>query len=705
MLSDGTVLDLVPDRLPEEDVVRVHDEEVVWGGPIAAPDRFGRMSTFGHFMVGSVARLWPLLPGAELEGLPVVFTRPRELSYVDEWLAAFGARTVELPERGAVCFKRMFVPEPAWRLAGWIAPEIRDIHLHARQGLAGPPAPRSDVLWLSRSELEPDRIPHDEGVLESLLGDRVAVVNPETMTLAEQVATLEGSRAVAGVIGSAFHTLLMTAETPDCLYLCPPWDKREVSDQHRLLEADATFAPALEIEALTHRARERGIRFPNGYRLLIPESLRALEATVLPTLLRDPKIAAFAEPPAKSPKTLGWSGKEASLPRGSLGLSEARDLLVVRSHAGAFEPDGACAVDTVRARGEQALKDFVPGRLTDTDVIRTDEEEVVWGGVIMPHYGHFLVESVARLWPLLPGAELEGLPVVFTRPRELSYVDEWLAAFGARTVELPQQGTVRFTRMFVPEPAWRLGGWIAPEARDIHLHARQGLAGPPAPRSDVLWLSRSELPQKRLAYDEGLLEWLLADHVKFVNPETMTLAEQVATLEGSRAVAGVIGSAFHTLLMTAETPDCLYLCPPWDKGAFPVQHRLLDADATFAPALEIGALTRRTREWGVSFPRGYRLMIPETLRALRDTVLPTLLDDPRIAAFADAAGQQSGRANRGSADDLDSAVARVLLEPLSIEARMKLGSLFEAEGFSRCAREQFAMVADLSDDHAQPAAP
>jgi hypothetical protein len=286
------------------------------------------------------------------------------------------------------------------------------------------------------------------------------------------------------------------------------------------------------------------------------------------------------------------------------------------------------------------------------------------------------------------------MPVVFTTPRKAPYVHDWLQAFGAQVVELPEEGAVRFKRMYVPETAWRLNAWIAPEIRDVHLHARSNLELPESPRYDVLWLSRAGLGPFRIPYDEGLLEWILGDQVTSIRPDTMTLAEQVAALEASRAVAGVVGSAFHTLLMTAETPECLYLCPPWDKGAFPAQHQFLDANATFAKALSVAAWTTRVRTKGIFFPGGYRMSIPDALNALSATVHPTLLDDARLAVFAKP--EQRGH-HSALVSELDKLVLEVLLDPLSMEVRRRLGAAFAAEGLDRFADEQLAMVADLTD--------
>lgn len=404
---------------------------------------------------------------------------------------------------------------------------------------------------------------------------------------------------------------------------------------------------------------------------------------------------------------LELGGRHTPLAQGSLTVAEPRELLVDRACRHAFESDGMVAKDTLPFHGEALPERDVPERLRDVTPVHVHEEEVVWGGQIVAHFGHFLCESVARLWPLLPDAKLAGLPVVFTaqggRPLqiEIPFIRDWLEAFGVNLVELPEQGKVRFTRMHVPEVSWRIGAWIAPEIRETHLHARRGLkVGPPSPRHQVLWLSRQGLSRLRMAYDEALLEWLLGEHVTPVRPEAMSLAEQVAALEGSHAVVGVIGSAFHALLMTAEPPNALYLCPAWDKASFSGQHRVVGAETNFAQALAVAAWTPRARKRGIVFPFGYRMLIPETLRTLSATVLPHLLDDPRIEAFANPQARRQDSDNPPFASDLDKASVEMLRDPLSVKARMTLGEVFEAEGLDRCALEQFTMVADLTEDNA-----
>jgi hypothetical protein len=338
------------------------------------------------------------------------------------------------------------------------------------------------------------------------------------------------------------------------------------------------------------------------------------------------------------------------------------------------------------------------------------DEPVVWAGVTFSHYGHFAVESVGRLWPVLPGAGLEGLPVVTPALPWGKVIHEWFDAFGARRIELQKDSAIRFKRMYVPEPAWRVDAWVAPAIREIHLHVRRNLDIGSVPRRGVLWLSRSRLVRERHAYDECLIEWILSEHLTVFHPETKSLAEQIAAIEASDFVAGVVGSAFHSMLTVQAPPRCIYLCPGTEttcgslyepQGAYVVQDQLLKANGKFLYVCAPTGVEDHCFPGGqrLTFPAGHRILIPETLRALRETALPDLFDDPCAFALAYPGRVRRGLHSRGS--DLVRKVAAMLLDPLSADARMAVGLAFEAEGLNRCAVEQFMAAADLADNPVQ----
>jgi capsular polysaccharide biosynthesis protein len=396
-------------------------------------------------------------------------------------------------------------------------------------------------------------------------------------------------------------------------------------------------------------------------------------------------------------------------PKGSLALSPARELTALRSVPGAYRPDGRVAEDTLRlwgAASEQRGGYRAPQEPPACDPVECHEEPVLWGGGMLSPYGHFVIESVSRLWPLLPGAELEGLPVVFVTPVGHRLVREWLDAFGARRVALPKRSAVRFARMHVSEPAWQIDAWAAPEIREIHLQVRRNLEIPEAAGGGVLWLSRSRLQRRRRAYDECLLEWILEPHVTILHPQEQTLPEQVAAIEAAGAVVGIIGSAFHGLLMAMRVPRHIYLCPDPElahfndhrfQDAYAAQDWMLGVDGTYLRACVptgVGA-HRFPGGYPLTFPADHRLLIPEVLQALAKTELPDLLDDPRAAALA-----HPERARSLGARGVELAASQVLLDPVSAEARLALGAEFEVQGLGHCALEQLLAAADLAENPA-----
>jgi hypothetical protein len=382
-------------------------------------------------------------------------------------------------------------------------------------------------------------------------------------------------------------------------------------------------------------------------------------------------------------------------PSEPLRIAPARELIAYRQSRAAFEPDRSVAVDTLRLLGTRSGVEWSDPQLGELPKRspRRVEQPVVWGGPIVSHFGHFLIESVARLWPLLPGGELHGLPVVFTTPSGVRFAAEWLTAFGAEVFELPEE-PVRFSQMYVPEPCAITDLYWTRTLREIHLHARRGLDVAPLAPQGIVWLSRSQIdiPDRRVL-DERLLERLLPAELTIVHPEQLSLAEQVAVVEAASGITGVVGSAFHTALLAQDAPPALYLCSDRVPSPFVLQDQLLGTDGAFVRGLAVDQPLTATRLGR----NRYRLLLPETLRAINGWLHPTLLDNPRAAAVAFPERHVS-RISTGfsSAEDHDvelRAVTELGLGPPRYNARLTLGDMFESEGEVDAALEQFRAAA------------
>lgn len=187
---------------------------------------------------------------------------------------------------------------------------------------------------------------------------------------------------------------------------------------------------------------------------------------------------------------------------------------------------------------------------------------VLYLGVIFPHYGHFLLEGIARLWA---DAMLRqpALKLMFSASHKNAlaegYVREFLDALGIpseRVVAFSQP--MRLRRVYVPHPSFVIPAEAYPNHVDLPRQVAERILGTrqPVPSDVPAYLSRSRftpglMANSRRVPDEPRLEAALRDlGVAIYYPEHLTLAEQVRMINGHRWVIGTRGSAFHSLLFS-----------------------------------------------------------------------------------------------------------------------------------------------------------
>lgn len=184
----------------------------------------------------------------------------------------------------------------------------------------------------------------------------------------------------------------------------------------------------------------------------------------------------------------------------------------------------------------------VPGRVT-----RRLAGRYAYGGILIPHIGHFLIESLSRAWFLRAHP---GLPVVWQRQggplRARNH--EILALLGIPFSEdLVLGETTAVEELLVPEQGAVMGGaFTAAQARALGVVP----AGPRRPGYRV-WLSRGRLSggMARIEGEEEIEQRLRARGWSVVAPEALPLTAQLESLAGAEEVAGFMGSALHLLLL------------------------------------------------------------------------------------------------------------------------------------------------------------
>jgi hypothetical protein len=217
--------------------------------------------------------------------------------------------------------------------------------------------------------------------------------------------------------------------------------------------------------------------------------------------------------------------------------------------------------------------------------------EAIYLGWLFDHFGHFMVESLARSWflaecsasrPVLFHAPLGKIPV-----GTIQHALDWIG-IPANRILVPTRAT-RFRRVLVPDSLhelhFRVHEQFPAPYRDV---ARRLLADGPAGTSDQpVYISRRLLPNdKRALIGEWELEEVLQENGFLIaRPETMTFADQVRLFNRHRDIVAVEQSALNQILFALGNPHIHCVATSGlPLGDFFLLPKVSGADATFINA-------------------------------------------------------------------------------------------------------------------------
>lgn len=187
----------------------------------------------------------------------------------------------------------------------------------------------------------------------------------------------------------------------------------------------------------------------------------------------------------------------------------------------------------------------------------------LYGGHWIQHFGHFLIETLTTLWPEEP--DVEGL--VFHQYLRTAREEPWMLRF----LELAGRGGLPITivrrrrgrrveELVVPSRTVVANGWGHPQAREVW--DRMALPFRDEGTSRRVYLSRTsfsekvrrETPKKArstLERDQGLDRLFAGAGFDVVEPQHLSIDDQIRLMTGAEVVAGNSGSALH---LTAFAP-------------------------------------------------------------------------------------------------------------------------------------------------------
>jgi hypothetical protein len=180
--------------------------------------------------------------------------------------------------------------------------------------------------------------------------------------------------------------------------------------------------------------------------------------------------------------------------------------------------------------------------------------EVVYGGVAIHHFGHFLIDTLANWWYLAENDCGDTKIAINTKPSEQAlaeYVYYFLACLGVKreTVIVANQKPRRYRNVIVPDQVmFRLSGYkdkafaVFDKLRDRIKpgHVRK------------LYLSRTRWPKRDCLNEEYFETFYEKLGYEIVHPETLPIEEQLALVAGAEEIVCVSGTLDYFVLFARQ---------------------------------------------------------------------------------------------------------------------------------------------------------
>jgi capsular polysaccharide biosynthesis protein len=177
--------------------------------------------------------------------------------------------------------------------------------------------------------------------------------------------------------------------------------------------------------------------------------------------------------------------------------------------------------------------------------------EYVYGGVLFPHFGHFLLESLSRVWAI---KELHGADILWhsQQPPRLErwqkQVFEILGIDESRFSYITHSTSIE--SLILPQPGYVNRHFAHPD----HIRALDAFCGK-RPTPDIkVWLSRSALAESSVRIDgeQELERALESDGWRVVHPQRLSIRDQLEIWSSAEIIAGFAGSAFHLAILIRD---------------------------------------------------------------------------------------------------------------------------------------------------------
>lgn len=243
---------------------------------------------------------------------------------------------------------------------------------------------------------------------------------------------------------------------------------------------------------------------------------------------------------------------------GQFKLKIVEDSVILPYREGGTKPYGLGGVVDLNGNfiEESSDKSFGGFYHVNMDNIETSDEEVIFLGYTIAHWGTFLVDFTRRLYYYnLSGRKLKIAYCGVGFERGTFGVLEnncysFLSLLGIkRTDVLDIRTPIRFKRVYIPEVDFEFEKWIFPEYKIPFQNIRKSLIkNKNYPVTEKVYFTRCRFPLRKESGEKYIEKFFEQNGFLVIAPETIDVIEQIKIMTGCKVVASLEGTIAHNIL-------------------------------------------------------------------------------------------------------------------------------------------------------------
>ena len=219
---------------------------------------------------------------------------------------------------------------------------------------------------------------------------------------------------------------------------------------------------------------------------------------------------------------------------------------------GVYDKNGNLCTESILERGEVAYTQKIHKNIESSEFI--DEDVLYLGaGYLLSHFGHFLVEGIARSWALLyPKYKKLKVVIAYNIKEPVSdVVRRFLNALGVdnENIIVVYKPTM-FSNVFIPKQAMNSQLFMLPIMKRVFDKIASNMNDRKYKVYDKIYLSRSAIVNGHgCVIGEKPIEKIFKKNgYEIIYPEKLSLEHQITLAANCKEMAGTAGSALHLAL-------------------------------------------------------------------------------------------------------------------------------------------------------------